>query len=91
MHSNSEDNICVEYDQHNSSPGKCKKQLRLDSFIKRGETAPQPDKQDFRRTRLPSFKMHDESEETLQRIKEFKADNQLSDVKQRNRTNSLEI
>jgi hypothetical protein len=47
-------------------------------------------KSDIRRIRLPSFKIHDESEENLERMKQFKEDNQLSDGK-RNRTNSLEL
>lgn len=49
------------------------------------------DGQGFTRTRLPSFKGHDESEETLEKIKQFKAENQqLSDGK-RIRTSSLDL
>lgn len=48
------------------------------------------EKPDYRRARLPSFKMHDESEENLEKVKQFKADNQVSDAK-RNRTSSLDL
>ena len=89
VHSSSEDNICVEYKSPNSSIGKSSKP-RLWDFLKHEQTNQPADKADFRRTRLPSFKIHEECVENLERIKQFKADNQLTDVK-RNRTNSLEI
>ena len=49
-----------------------------------------PPQSDFRRTRLPSFKLHDESEENLEKIRAFKEANTGPEVK-RNRTNSLEL
>lgn len=41
------------------------------------------------RVRLPSFKIHEESEENLELMKQFKEDNQTVEVK-RHRINSLE-
>jgi hypothetical protein len=66
---------------------------RLKDFIQMNQTNPPitADGAGFVRTRLPSFKGHDESEETLEKIKQFKADNQLSSDGKRNRTASLDL
>lgn len=64
---------------------------RLTDFIQMAPNQPEDaDKTEVRRARLPSFKIHDESEENLQKMKQFKEENQHSDGK-RNRTSSLEL
>ena len=84
-HSNSEDNICVEYETANLSGAGSKR------FIKAIDHSKTAEKLEItvQRERLPSFKIHEESEENIELMKQFKEANQTTEVK-RNRTNSLE-